>query len=96
MKFKKRKKIWDTNWSPIQANPDDKTRASFKKIIGHLVDFVIPADHWVNIEESEKLDKYLDLPKEVKKLWKMKVMVISIMVEAFGAVPNNLEKSQNT
>ena len=26
-----------------------------------MVDFAVPADHWVKIKESEKRDKYLDL-----------------------------------
>ena len=32
------------------------------------------------MKESEKIDKYLDLARELKKLWNMKVMVIPIIV----------------
>ena len=37
----------------------------------------------MNIKESEKTDKYLDLARELKKLWNMKVMVLPIAVETF-------------
>ena len=33
-----------------------------------LVDFAVPADHRVNMKESKKIDKYLDLAKELKNL----------------------------
>ena len=31
-----------------------------------IVDFTIPADHWVKLKESEKKDKHLDLTREQK------------------------------
>ena len=34
-----------------------------------IVDFAVPADHRINLKKSEKKDKYLDLAKELKKLW---------------------------
>ena len=33
-----------------------------------IVDFAVPADHRINLKESEKKDKYLDLAREIKKL----------------------------
>ena len=38
------------------------------------------------------MDKYLDLARELKKLWNMRVEVIPIVVRALGTVPINLEK----
>ena len=46
----------------------------------------------VKLNENEKMDKYLDLARELKKLWNMKVKVIPIVVGALGTVPINLEK----
>ena len=40
-----------------------------------IVDFAVPADHRVKLKESEKRDKYLDLARELKKLWNMKVTI---------------------
>ena len=42
----------------------------------HLIDFVVAADHEAKINENEKIDKYLDLARELKNLWNTKVMVI--------------------
>ena len=30
------------------------------------MDIVVPADNWVKIKENEKMNKYLDLTKELK------------------------------
>ena len=35
--------------------------------IYEIVDFAVPADHWVKLKESEKKDKYLELVQELKK-----------------------------
>ena len=43
-----------------------------KKITCYLVDFAVSVDDWVKIKKSEKIDKYLDLARELKKLWNMK------------------------
>ena len=34
------------------------------------MDFVVPADLRIKLKESEKKDKYRELVKELKKLWK--------------------------
>ena len=49
-------------------------------------------DHRGKIKESEKIDKFLNLAKELRKLWNMKVTVIPIIVVAFGTVFKGLEK----
>ena len=56
------------------------------------MDFAVPADHRVKLKENEKMGKYLDLARELKKLWNMRVKVIPIVVGALGTVPINLEK----
>ena len=45
------------------------------------------------LKECEKKDKYLDLARELKKLWNMKVMIIPIVIGAFGKVTKVLLKS---
>ena len=44
----------------------------------------------VKLKESKKRDKYLDLAKELRKLWNMKVMMISIVIGADGTVNKGL------
>ena len=50
------------------------------------MDFAVPADHWVKLKDSEKIDKYLDFAREFKRLWNMKVMFIS---DAFVQSPKD-------
>ena len=58
------------------------------------MDFAVPANHRVKLKESEKKDNYLDLAREVKKLWNMKVTVIPIVIGALGTVTKGLVKGQ--
>ena len=39
-----------------------------KKRIRKIVDFAVPADHRINLKESKKKYKYLNLARELKKL----------------------------
>ncbi len=48
------------------------------------VDFVVPADQRINLKECETKDKYLDLAREIKKLWNMKVTIVPIVIGALG------------
>ena len=63
-----------------------------KKILNCHVDFAVLADYWVKIKESEKMDKYLDLAIELKKLWNIKVKLIPVEIGVLGTVPKSLEK----
>ena len=42
------------------------------KRICKIVDFAVPADHRINLKESEKKDKYLDLAREQTLLFTIK------------------------
>ena len=46
----------------------------------------------MKIKENEKRDKYLDLARELKKVWNMIVMVISVVIHMLGTVPKGLEE----
>ena len=85
--------LWYTNGSP---NLGQKTRPynnqQKKKKICKVVDFAVPADHWIKLKESEKRDKYLDLARELKNLRNMKVKIIPIVIGAFGTVTKEILK----
>ena len=74
------KLLWDfdiqTDYLTSTRRPDliiiNKKKKKKKKIC-KIVDFPVPADHRIKLKECEKKDKYLDLAKELKKLWNMKV-----------------------
>ena len=57
-----------------------------------MVDFAVPADRRVKLKEYEKKDKYLDLARELKKMWNMQVTIIPIVIGAFGTVTKGLLK----
>ena len=57
-----------------------------------IVDFAVPADHRRKLEECEKKDKYLDLTRELKKLWNMQVTIIPIVIGGFGTINKELLK----
>ncbi len=52
----------------------------------------MPADHRIKLKECEKKDKYLDLARELKKLWNVQVTIIPIVIGAFGTVTKGLLK----
>ena len=76
----------------IIINKKKKKRKKKEKRICKIVDFAVPADHRIKLKECEKSDKYLDLAKELKKLWNMKVTIIPIVIGAFGTVTKWLSK----
>ena len=45
-----------------------------------IIDFAIPYDTRVGDKEVEKTDKYLDLARELKKVWNMKKTVVPLVV----------------
>ena len=90
------KLLWDFN---IQSDhliparrPDLIIINKKKKKICKIVDFAVPADHRINLKESDKKDKYLDLARELKKLWNMKVTIVPIVIGALGTITKGLLK----
>ncbi len=63
-----------------------------KKRICKIVDFAVPADHRINLKESEKKNKYLDLARELKKLWNRKITIVPIVIGALGTITKGLLK----
>ena len=62
------------------------------QIVIIIVDFAVSADHRINLKECEKKDKYLDLARELKKLWNMKVTIVQIVIGALGTITKELLK----
>ena len=56
------------------------------------MDFAIPTDHRVKIKENQKIDKYMDLARELKMLWNIKVIVIPTVIVTLRTIPEGLEK----
>ena len=89
------KLLWDFNIQMdhlIPARTPELIIINKRKRICKIVDFALPADHRINLKESEKKDKYLDLARELKKLWNMKVTIVLIVIAALGTVTKGLLK----
>ena len=89
------KLIWDFNIQTdhlIPARRPDLIIINKKKRICKIVDFAVSADHRINLKECEKKDKYLDLARELKKLWNMKVTFVPIVIGALGTITTGLLK----
>ena len=61
-----------------------------------IIDFAIPYDTRVDDKEVEKIEKYLDLARELKKVWNMKVIVVPLVVGALRTPAKELEKRLKT
>ena len=55
------------NGSPILGQKTRPYNYQQKKRTCKIVDFAVLADHRIQLKESEKKDKYLDLARELKK-----------------------------
>ena len=89
------KLLWDFDIQRdhlISARRPDLIIINKKRRISKTVVFAVPADHRIKLKEWEKRDKYLDLAREFKKLWNMKVTIIPIVIGAFGTVTKGLLK----
>ena len=82
--------FWDTNGSPNLGQTTRPYNNHRKERTWRIVDFAIPADHIVEWKKCQKRNKYLDLVRELKKLWNMKVAIISIVIGALGTVTKGL------
>ena len=59
-----------------------------KEII--IVDIAVPGDSNVLQKETEKYEKYQDLAREIKRIWKSRTKVVPVVVDALGSVSKKL------
>ena len=48
-----------------------------------IVDFAVPADHWIRLKKCEKKDKYLGLARKLKKKQKKTIEYEGVWVVLF-------------
>ena len=58
-----------------------------------LIDIAVPPDATVEEKEQEKMDRYQDLARELKRLRKVETKIIPIVVGTLGTVAKGLEKN---
>ena len=69
-----------THGSPNLGQKTKPNNNQQKKRTCKIVDFTVPTNHRIQLEECEKKDKYLDLARELKKLWNMQGTIIPIVI----------------
>ena len=75
------------------GRPDQRIISKKKRRTFEIVDFAVQSDLRIKLKESEKKDKYLNLASEwKKKLWKLKLTIIPIEIDALGTVNKRLVK----
>ena len=81
--------VWHTHGSPnldqmTRLNNNQQKKKKKEKKTSKIVDFAVLDDHRLKLKECEKKDKYLDLARELKKLWNMQVTIIPTVIGVFG------------
>ena len=57
----------------------------------HVIDVAIPEDSGVKEKEAEKVEKYQNLARELRRMWEVKTKVVLIVLGALGTVPLRLK-----
>ena len=55
-----------------------------------IVDFAVPADHWIEIFQQRKIENHQDVKCELQNLWNVKI--VPLIIGALGIIPESLEK----
>ena len=90
------KLLWDINIQSgnlIDARRPDLIVINKKEQKGIIIDIAVPTDVRVKEKEKEKVEKYQDLKKEIKRLWKLgNVEIVPVFVGALGSVSAEFER----
>ena len=88
------KLLWDSN---IQCDHVIEARRPDIVIINKLdrtciiVDIAVPGDSIIIHKEKEKVEKYQDLKREIKRIWNFRnVIVVPVIVGALGSITEKL------
>ena len=90
--------LWDFNVQTdhvIEARRPDMIIIDKVKKLCQIVDFAVPYDTKVNTKEVEKIEKYQDLARELRKLWNMKVSIIPVIVGALETTPKIFKRMED-
>ena len=87
------KTVWDF---PIQVDKNlhhnqlEIVLINYKEQTSLLIDITVLKDENIQDKKLEKIGKYQSLKIELEQLWNVKIMVISVVVGALGAIANRL------
>ena len=77
----------------VKYNRPDVVVIDREENMWYIVDFAIPMDHHVKEKEEEKIDKYMDLVVEVRIQFRVKTVILPIVLGALGTVPVKLSET---
>ena len=86
--------LWDVTIQTdheIEARRPDLVIVQKREKSTKLIDFAVPFDSRVLMKENEKIEKYQDLAREIRKLWNTKVDIIPIVVGSLGTVSKRFQ-----
>ena len=63
---------------------------NYKQHTGLIIDIAVPRDENIQDKKLKKIDKYHSLKIELEQLWKVKIMVIPVVVGALGEIADRL------
>ena len=87
--------LWDFSIQTdhvIEARRPDLVVVDKKERTCKIIDFAVPGDSRIEEKEKEKIEKYQDLGRELKKLWNVRMKIIPLVVGSLGAIPKQFDK----
>ena len=87
---------WDKkveNPKALEANRPDLVLIDKEQKHWLIIDFSVPNDINVESKEKEKIEKYMPLAYEARKMCGVTTKIVPLVVGALGAVSTNLEKN---
>ena len=88
------KLLWDFSIRTdhnIEARRPDLVLVDKSKKSCHIIDVPIPEDSGAKEKEAEKVEKYQNLARELRRMWEVKTKVVPIVLGALGTVPLRLK-----
>ena len=90
------KVLWDINIQRdnlIEAKRPELIVIDKKEQKGIIIDIAVPADVRVEEKEKEKVEKYQDLKREIRRLWKFRnVEIAPVVIGALGSVSTEFDR----
>ena len=88
------KLLWDFSIRTdhnIEARRPDLVLVDKSKKSCYIIDVAIPEDSGAKEKEAEKVEKYQNLARELRRMWEVKTKVVPIVLGALGTVPLRLK-----
>ena len=70
----------------IEGQRPDLVLVDKKERICKIINFGVLEDSRIEEKEKDKIENYLDLGRELQKIWNVKVKFIPLVVDSLGAI----------